>query len=389
MTPALAVQARVSSIAMAGLRDPADIRACMESTYRPPLPVRACFGRWASAAMNQGIGSEYPFDRPVIVVSAPRSGSTLLFETLARSGSLWTIGDESHGVFEHIKQLNPAHGICTSNRLLAEDAEERIVGHLRAAFLERLRNHAGLRYRDVTDAGAQKPRLLEKTPKNALRIPFLDRVFPDARYIWLYRDPRENLSSMIEAWRSSDFVTYKNLPGWTENWSLLLPPGFQRVAGSPLEEVVAFQWQSANRYILNDLAAISPNRWTALSYAELVADTPVTVKRLCEFADVAYDEGLDAWCRKSLPLSRYTRTAPKTGKWRVNQSLIERMMPGLQPLIDDMQNAVARHSSSSVLQTGVEPGSRSDDRNRLRAASRNERCGCGSGLRYKHCHGKL
>lgn len=333
--------------------------------------------------------ADYPFDRPIIVVSAPRSGSTLLFETLARSASLWTIGDESHGIFEHIRELNPAHGICTSNRLLAENAEQRIVGHLRAAFLERLRNHAGLRYGEVTDAGTQKPRLLEKTPKNALRIPFLNRVFPDARYIWLYRDPRENLSSMIEAWRSSDFVTYGSLPGWTGNWSLLLPPGFQRLAGRPLEEIVAFQWQSANRCILDDLAALASDRWTAVSYSELVADTPFTVKRLCEFADIDYDEALDTYCRKSLPLSRYTRTAPKAGKWRVNRAMIERVMPGLQPLIDDMQKAVALHSGSAVLQSQAEPGDPPDDRVRVRPPSRNEPCGCGSGLRYKHCHGKL
>jgi hypothetical protein len=370
---------------MAGSHDPADTRVGEAGTLRRPLPVPACPGRWSSAAVNRSVGPDYPFDRPVIVVSAPRSGSTLLFETLARSASLWTIGDESHGIFEHIKRLNPAHGICTSNRLVAEDAEDRIVQHLRHAFLEGLRNHAGLRHADV--AGAQKPRMLEKTPKNALRIPFLDRVFPDARYIWLYRDPRENLSSMIEAWRSSDFVTYRNLPGWTGNWSLLLPPGFERLAGRPLEEVVAFQWQSANRHILDDLAALSPDRWTALSYSELVADTPLTVQRLCEFAGIDYDEGLDAHCRKTLPLSRYTRTAPSTGKWRINQAMIERVMPGLQSLIDDMQKAVARHSGSAVLQS--EPGDPPDDPAIVGPPSRNERCGCGSGLRYKHCHGKL
>ena len=333
--------------------------------------------------------ADYPFDRPVIVVSAPRSGSTLLFETLARSVSLWTIGDESHGIFEHLKELNPAHGICTSNRLLADDAEERIVQHLRTVFLERVRNHDGRCYSEVPDSGTQKPRLLEKTPKNALRIPFLERLFPDARYIWLYRDPRENLSSMIEAWRSSDFVTYRNLPGWTGNWSLLLPPGFQQLAGRPLEEIVAFQWQSANRYILNDLAAISPDRWTALSYAELVADTPATVQRLCEFAGVAYDEGLNAHCTASLPLSRYTRTAPRTGKWRVNQGMVERVMPALQSLVDDMQKVVAHHSRSPVLQPHAEPANTADDHPLDQPSSRNERCGCGSGLRYKHCHGKL
>ena len=53
-------------------------------------------------------------------------------------------------------------------------------------------------------AGVRRPlsrvRMLEKTPKNSLRVPFLARVFPEARFIYLYRDPRQVLSSMIEAW---------------------------------------------------------------------------------------------------------------------------------------------------------------------------------------------
>ena len=42
--------------------------------------------------------------------------------------------------------------------------------------------------------------MLEKTPKNALRLPFLARVFPEARFIYLHRDPRRVLASMMEAW---------------------------------------------------------------------------------------------------------------------------------------------------------------------------------------------
>jgi hypothetical protein len=48
------------------------------------------------------------FDRPVFIVSTPRSGSTLLFETLAQAPSLFTVGDESHGLIERIRALSPA-----------------------------------------------------------------------------------------------------------------------------------------------------------------------------------------------------------------------------------------------------------------------------------------
>ncbi len=68
-----------------------------------------------------------------------------------------------------------------------------------------------------TASDRQRPdriRRLEKTPKNALRIPFFEQIFPDARYIFLWRDPRENLSSIIEAWRSGRWKTYNGLPGF-------------------------------------------------------------------------------------------------------------------------------------------------------------------------------
>ena len=53
--------------------------------------------------------------------------------------------------------------------------------------------------RKLTSPGAL--RFLEKTPKNALRVPFFARIFPDARFIFLWRDPRENIASIMQAWR--------------------------------------------------------------------------------------------------------------------------------------------------------------------------------------------
>lgn len=338
--------------------------------------------------MNLKSPPDYLFDRPIIIVSAPRSGSTLLFETLSCAKSLWTIGNESHMVFEHIEKLNPQAGICTSNRLVAEDADSTTIERIRQAFSSRLRNTEGSLYTDHQAGAIAKPRFLEKTPKNSLRIPFLDRVFPDAFYIYLFRDPRENLSSIIEAWRSADFVTYSGLPDWPGKWSLLLPPEYRQMKGKPLEEIVAFQWQAANQFILNDLGELPGNRWTAVSYGQLVANTPAVIERLCLFADIPFDEGLQAHCAKALPLSRYTMTEPKSGKWRMNETMIERVMEDLQPLIERIESAVAAQTPSPVLFSGsVSKQGRAEGA--AEQMSRNERCLCGSGQRFKHCHGKI
>ena len=68
------------------------------------LPETNSGGANDSAKVARSAG---PFDRPVFILAAPRSGSTLLFETLAHSTTLWTIGGEGHEIIEGIESLNP------------------------------------------------------------------------------------------------------------------------------------------------------------------------------------------------------------------------------------------------------------------------------------------
>ena len=57
---------------------------------------------------------------PLIIVSAPRSGSTLLFETLAVSSQVCTVGGEAHWLVEQIPSLRPGRPGVHSNRLNAD-----------------------------------------------------------------------------------------------------------------------------------------------------------------------------------------------------------------------------------------------------------------------------
>src|SRR5947209_1566962 len=61
-------------------------------------------------------------ERPIFIVSTPRSGSTLLFETLEQAPGLYTTGQESHWAIEDIPGLSPPERGWSSNRLTAEDA---------------------------------------------------------------------------------------------------------------------------------------------------------------------------------------------------------------------------------------------------------------------------
>lgn len=261
------------------------------------------------------------FDRPVIILSPPRSGSTLLFETLSCAPGVYTIGNESHRVIEGYAGFNPEVRGYISNRLLASDASDHVAAEVRSHFAAALRDRQGAR-----PAQGQSIRFLEKTPKNILRVPFMRKLFPDARFVVLFRDPRGVLSSMMEAWRSGKFVTYRRLPGWQGvPWSLLLVDGWQQVNGRPLEEVVAHQWIRGMSVLMDDLDALPPSAWIPLRYEDLVAEPQEEIKRLCAKLGLGWDLII-----QQLPFSKVTLTPPEPNKWRQNEAAIMRVMPLLE-----------------------------------------------------------
>ncbi|MGE3394566.1 MAG: sulfotransferase, partial [Steroidobacteraceae bacterium] len=290
--------------------------------------------RRGAAARVAPVDGELPaIERPIIILSAPRAGSTLLFETLAQAAGVYTIGGESHKLIESIGALRPGGGAVTSNRLTAQDAKPAIVTELRRRFAAQLRDREG-----NPPAPGAAVRLLEKTPKNALRVPFLLEVFPDARFMFLRREVRANLSSMMEAWRAGGWVTYRHLAGWSGPWSLLLPPGYEQLRERPLEEVVAFQWQAANETILDDLANVPRERWTSVSYEDLIRDPASEVTKLLEFAGLSMDPQLAAYLARPLPLSRHTKTPPRPDKWKQDAAEIKRVLPGLAMISARLQS---------------------------------------------------
>lgn len=275
---------------------------------------------------------EDAFERPVFIVSPPRSGSSLLFETLARSPDACTIGGESHGLIEGIAGLGVDHVQRDSNRLAADDATADIAAALRARFQAQAFDRA-------RRAPSGRFRLLEKTPKNALRIPFLAQVFPDAQFVYLYRDPRESLASMLEAWESGGFRTYPQLPGWSGlPWSLLLVPGWRELIGRPLPEIVAEQWRITTCTLLDDLEALAPERWSVARYDALLADPNAEIARICAAIGFGWDQPLGA----SLPLANHTVSAPRPDKWRRREAELAPVLARIAGTIARAERVAAR-----------------------------------------------
>ena len=321
-------------------------------------------------------------DSPVFILAPPRSGSTLLFETLNRAPGVWSLGDEGHGIIERHRQLSPRPFSADSNRLLASQCTATLADTIRDDFRRLVRDGKG---RSLAQLGVNSARLLEKTPKNILRIPFLLSLFPDARFIYLYRDARDNISSIIDGWLSGRFNTYGDKQTRQGPWSFLVPPNWQEHREDSLAGIAAFQWAACHQYAMQDLAGLDPSRWCALNYAEFIANTTSVVERLCHFMEVPVDEALRAHCSGRLPNSRYTLSPPAADKWRRHAHELAPEMPGVIAMCEQINEFVMGSSSPLATDLSINPTVVPTQRK----LSRNEPCSCGSKKKYTHCHGRL
>ena len=265
---------------------------------------------------------------PVFVIGCSRSGTTITFETLSASGAFLHFG------YEIPQFWNALHGPHT-NRWESEAAgpEHAQPAHRSAAlrfFYQRL------------GAGP----VLDKTCINTLRVGYLQRLFPRARFVFIQRDGRDNVSSMMDGWRhgrsdggfglekffgpSPEPVAVNG--GEFREWHFFLPPGWREYNHASLEEVCAFQWLSANRLALAGREGVDRERWIQLRYEDLFERPVAMFRQLFERLELPFTREMHARCANLQPTS-IVKGAPKKEKWKEhNRAAIERVLPLIAPM---------------------------------------------------------
>lgn len=269
---------------------------------------------------------------PVFVVGCSRSGTTVTYETLSIAPQFRTFG------YEIPEFWNSLHGPLNNGWLSeAAGAEDARPSHRDAAlrfFYQRL----------------GRGQVLDKTCINTLRIPYLNRLFPEARYVFIQRDGRDNISSMMDGWRHgrtdgafglTQFFGASPEPvaingGEFKEWHFFLPPGWRDFNQASLEEVCAYQWLTANRLALEARALIPARRWVQLRYEDLF-ERPVEMFRAAfDQLGLSFGADLAVRCANLRPTS-IVKGTPKKQKWREhNPEAIARILPMIAPLMCEM-----------------------------------------------------
>jgi uncharacterized protein (TIGR03032 family) len=263
--------------------------------------------------------------RPIFVAAPPRSGAAAVVRALARAPGVVLSGGDNGSVLDDLPELHPSQRSWDSNRLTVADAKPEVVTRVHESIHPGDLNGGK---RDPDGGQPQTVRPLDGTPKNALRIPFLSAVFPDATFVYVYRDPRESLVEIVGDWERGVMVTYPDLPGWPgPPWSYLLVPGWRGLSGRPLPEVVAEQWATTTRTLLDDLENLAPERWCVIDRGALLEDPKREIDRLCGSL------GLEPSAELSAPLrAAREQLAEQAGEAARDGAVIE----GILPRTDDI-----------------------------------------------------
>jgi len=266
---------------------------------------------------------------PVFLVGCSRSGTTVSYETLAASRELISIGYELPQFWDGL--WGPHHNGWESEAAGADAAQ---ATHAQAFFR-------------FFFARVGKGRILDKTCINVMRIPYLLALFPDAHFVYLYRDGRANVSSLIDGWEKdahfglTQFLGPSPVPVAIDNgrfmeWSFFLPPGWREYNCATLEEVCAFQWVSANELALAARERVPAAQWTEIRYEDLLDQPVQTFERVFARLGLVFDGRMRQICASlaQRPTSLVSGT-PEREKWKKrNHARVERVMDRMEPMLE-------------------------------------------------------
>jgi len=146
----------------------------------------------------------------LFVIGPPRSGSTLLMRMLSSHSAIYSRA-EPHLLtpLAHLGFYDTVDA-APFDYLQAQQSVREFVADLPSGeedYLDACRAYTDILYGRMLEArGKGKPLFLDKTPANALVLPFITRLYPRARYVVLTRHPAAIWSSYANSFFDGDYV---------------------------------------------------------------------------------------------------------------------------------------------------------------------------------------
>jgi len=249
-----------------------------------------------------------PFDpcKLVFLVGFPRSGTTLL-DSILRSHPFIDVIEEEPMLSLAASEMRRRES-ATPGYLERLDAAE--LASLRQVYFDELRLHRDLSHPDAL--------VIDKLPLNIMLAGRIRVLFPEARFIFALRDPRDCvLSCFMQSFAPNNamanFLTLEDAAG--------------------LYDKVMRLWQDQQKLLQLPVQRVR--------YEDIVTDFEPTVRSLLAFLDLPWDDAVSSFQktameRKKISTPSYHQVVQPlyksaSGRWKNYRAQMEPVLPVLQP----------------------------------------------------------
>lgn len=255
-----------------------------------------------------------------MIIGTPRSGTSILGRILDQHPliSTWV---EPYYIWDH--HFRDAH----DDVLTADQASDEVRYWIRMAFA---------RYLKVQKV----EKVVDKSPRNCLKLPFVQKIFPEACYIFILRDGRDTILSILRQWERKKEI-FVNSSGESQlqnrlkifrKWLIKRPtwkfslqsfifelgpptywlqkkflndirwqgrfgwgPRFKHwqnyIDRLPLLEFCSYQWVRCARGILDNIPLIPGNQRYIIKYEDFIREPEESITKLFSFLKINLPDG--------------------------------------------------------------------------------------------------
>lgn len=275
---------------------------------------------------------------PVILIGNYRSGTSLTQRLFGLQSAVVT-WHEPRSLWRY---ANPGRPDDESDE---SDATEEVVHYIRGRFLKYQLQHGDRR-------------IMEKTPSNVLRVPFVHKIFPEAKYLYITRNALSCISSAELKWHQTktktwsalrrsladaplsqlhyyagDFLTHMVVRKVVKSRHMLISGPRYKGMDQDLKEhgtlrVIARQWALCNRKAREDLARLGSDCVFTFRYEDLIQDPVSVVRRIFDHCELSCDDKIIRAAKEMIDPGRQE-------KWtRLSQDELRTIIPEIR---DEME----------------------------------------------------